>query len=291
VCREFCAENPPFIQTDWLFQGNKSRRGWRRLSYTKLDQNDVDFIKNLLMEHPELYLDEIKLKLAQIRGRIVSILTIWRAMKACGLHRAKLEIVAYEASLSRQAEFVLRVARFEMNQLVFVDEMHSNNRSLERKYGWAMAGRKPVKVGFYLRGKKYSSVAAMCSDGLLTYQACRGAFNAVSFTSFIETFVLPEMYQYPGPKSVIVLDNCNIHSVVALRRIAKTYHVKFLFLPPYSPKFNPIELVFSKVKKAMMRVGLMMHSDGESAYAILRAAFETITRQDCLNDFHHCGYR
>jgi len=141
-----------------------------------------------------------------------------------------------------------------------------------------------------LRGKKYSSVAAMCNDGLLTYHTLRGAFNAIAFTYFIETFVIPGMFQYPGPKSVIVLDNCNIHSVVQLRRIAKTYHVKFLFLPAYSPKFNPIELVFSKVKKALMRIGLEGEALGDSAYAILRTAFESITPQDCHHYFRHCGY-
>jgi len=260
------------------------KRGWRRSSYTTLNENDVGFLKNLLNEHPELYLGEIRIRIAQYRHKIVSLKTLWRTMKACGYHRGKLEILAYEASLSRQAAFILSVSRFEANQLVFIDEVHSNRRCLERKYGWAMAGRKPMKRGVYLRGTKYSSVAAMCNDGLLTYFSRRGAFNTVSFTYFIETFVIPGMFQYPGPKSVIVLDNCNIHSVVQLRRIARTYHVKFLFLPAYSPKFNPIELVFSKVKKVLMRIGLEREALGDSAYAILRTAFDSITARDC------CGY-
>jgi len=266
------------------------RPGWRRSSCTKLDENDVDFIKNLVADHPEMYLDEIKLQLAQLRQKIVSVRTVWRTMKSLGFHRRKLEIQAYEASMSKQAEFILKVSAYETNQLVFVDETHSNRRSLERKYGWALRGQKPMKRGVYLRGKKYSSVAAMCSQGLLSYHTRRGAFNSVSFTEFIETFVVPEMFQFPGPKSVIVLDNANIHSVVALKRIAKTYHVKFLFLPPYSPKFNPIELVFSKVKKRLMRVGLGMDARGDSAYTILREAFESISPLDCLHDCRHCGY-
>ena len=88
----------------------------------------------------------------------------------------------------------------------------------------------------------------------------------------------------------LVLDNCRIHhsdEVVALF----TFHgVDLLYLPPYSPDFNPIENSFSKFKLMLKRHGEFLNSAGYSDYEIIDAAFEFITPSDCANWIRHAGY-
>ena len=88
----------------------------------------------------------------------------------------------------------------------------------------------------------------------------------------------------------LVLDNCRIHhsdEVVALF----TFHgVDLLYLPPYSPDFNPIENSFSKFKLMLKRHGEFLNSAGYSDYEIIDAAFEFITSSDCANWIRHAGY-
>ncbi|ESK84771.1 transposase [Moniliophthora roreri MCA 2997] len=65
------------------------------------------------------------------------------------------------------------------------------------------------------------------------------------FYDFVIRNILPKMSLYPGPQSVMILDNCNIHKSEALPEAVEAFEAVLLFLPAYSPDFNPIEKSFS----------------------------------------------
>ena len=97
----------------------------------------------------------------------------------------------------------------------------------------------------------------------MTYSIFRGAINAQIFEEFIDRDVLPLCHRYPGPKSIIVMDNAGIHIpevrsgsiILTFSRISKLSLTKrdagLEFLPPYSPDFNPIEFSSSVIKCAL----------------------------------------
>ncbi|MBA3634684.1 MAG: transposase [Acidobacteria bacterium] len=86
---------------------------------------------------------------------------------------------------------------------------------------------------------------------------------------------------------VIVLDNLRAHRAIRIEEIAEGCCATVLWLPPYSPDFSPIELMWSKVKAYLKKVKARTQTELEKAIA---AALETITVSDCLNWFRHCGY-
>jgi transposase len=86
---------------------------------------------------------------------------------------------------------------------------------------------------------------------------------------------------------VIVLDNLGAHRASRIEEIADECGASVIWLPPYSPDFSPIELMWSKVKAYLKKIKARTQADLEKTIA---AALETITVSDCLNWFRHCGY-
>ena len=104
---------------------------------------------------------------------------------------------------------------FNVEQLVRLDEPGSDNRDHVRKMGYAMRGDRPVYHRLLHRGQRSSSVAAMCSDGVIALELQEGTFNGYKFVEFIAGSLIPEMNQFDGSseRSVLVMDNCSIHYV------------------------------------------------------------------------------
>ncbi len=86
---------------------------------------------------------------------------------------------------------------------------------------------------------------------------------------------------------VIVLDNLGAHRASRIEEIVNSCGARVIWLPPYSPDFSPIELMWSKVKTYLRRVKARTQAELEKAIA---AALKTITASDCRNWFLHCGY-
>jgi transposase len=89
------------------------------------------------------------------------------------------------------------------------------------------------------------------------------------------------------PGDVVVLDNLPAHKVAGLADIVAAYGARLLYLPPYSPDFNPIELAFSKLKTWLRTAQARTR---EALEAVIGAATDWITEQDAKNWFDHCGY-
>jgi len=246
--------------------------------------------KGSLEQYPDYFLDEFCACFERDREKKVSKTTMWRAIVSLGFTQHKLDIIAKQASDVKRAEYLLHIVHFDIPQLVFVDEVHTDHRTYERHFGWAMAGRRAVKRGIYLRGEKYSSAAAISTSGVLTHYSLRGGFKALDFQFFMETFVIPVLGVYPAAKSVVVMDNASIHKKNILSNLAAIHGFLCVFLPPYSPVLNPIETMFSKFKYFLRRYAQSLESIGMPHFQILRLAFQSITESDCRGYFRCCGY-
>lgn len=92
------------------------------------------------------------------------------------------------------------------------------------------------------------------------------------------------------PRSILVLDNSSTHWNLELQKLLAEAGVKVIFLPPYSPMFNPIEEAFSKVKHFLRRNHkTIIDWNFEDSVAIF-AAFSSITRLDCEGWVRNAGY-
>jgi transposase len=91
-------------------------------------------------------------------------------------------------------------------------------------------------------------------------------------------------------KRLLIMDNCSIHYNARFLQLLDDNNIDHLFLPPYSPAFNPIEECFSAIKKWIHRYGMELKSLGFDDYSLVHQAFEAVTASQCLGWIHHAGY-
>jgi len=89
---------------------------------------------------------------------------------------------------------------------------------------------------------------------------------------------------------VLILENCRIHHNVDTKALLLSNAIDYIYLPPYSPEFNPIEEAFSKVKAFIRRNGRFFYDSGFNAYFLLDQAFASISAQDSRGWIDHAGY-
>ena len=87
----------------------------------------------------------------------------------------------------------------------------------------------------------------MSTEGVLACKIVEGGVNAQTFDTFLSIDLAPNLLGL-NPRSVIIMDNASIHHVEGITKFLEDLGVLVYFLPPYSPDYNPIEELFSKVK-------------------------------------------
>jgi hypothetical protein len=102
------------------------------------------------------------------------------------------------------------------------------------------------------------------------------------------------MNEWPLPNSVLVIDNVSIHKVDGIRQMVEERSARLLYLPAYSPDFNPIELAFSSIKNWLCanrdRVNQDLESNGGVVYDVFWEAVYSVTAKHAKGFFKHCGY-
>lgn len=110
-----------------------------------------------------------------------------------------------------RAAWFMKLANWRADQLVFIDESGINSKHGEPTHGYAKKGsRIPFKVA-YQKAESFSLLPALSVNGYIACNAYEGGVNAEMYEEFIRDFVLPKCTAWPGPRSVIIMDNAKIH--------------------------------------------------------------------------------
>ena len=166
--------------------------------------------------------------------------------------------------------------------LVFVDESGAN-RALCPRYGWAPRGERAHGEAPRNRGRNTSILAAMSPAGLLATMTVEGSTNTEVFLTYLDQVLCPTL----RPGQVVVLDNLSVHKNEAVRQKIEAVGCRLVFLPAYSPDFNPIEHAFAKLKHALRKAKARTQEALESA---ITAALASISAQDARGWFKHCEF-
>nr|GAT45074.1 Tc1-mariner class transposase [Mycena chlorophos] len=228
------------------------RHGQKRM----LAGEDVSFIGRAMEHQRGKFLDEVRDELHAQRGVYASIPTIQRTIKRMGLTRKVMSAPAIERDELRRSLFMNRIGRDvpDPNCLIFLDESAHDQRTAYRRRGYALRGMRCLLRCHFVRGTRYSILPALSLDGIIAYDIIEGSVTAERFEEFLREFVMPLTNPYPGPRSVLILDNCRIHHADSIRKLIEEDNCcKLIFLPPYSPDLNPIEQAFSAVKAFIRR--------------------------------------
>jgi transposase len=120
-------------------------------------------------------------------------------------------------------------------------------------------------------------------DGPVAPLVLDGAINGASFLAYVEQFLAPSL----APGDTVIADNLSSHKVVGVREAIEARGASLLFLPPYSPDLNPIELVFSKLKR-LLRTTAARTVD--ALWNALGSLLNRFSPTECTNYLRHCGY-
>jgi len=118
---------------------------------------------------------------------------------------------AEERNPELRSEWIRKLADYNASQLLFLDESAANERTGDRKYGWAPIGITPVEYTPIKRSERWSILPVYSSDGFLVWEIIQGSWTKATFNEFVHAQVLPICKPYPGPRSILVVDNVKIH--------------------------------------------------------------------------------
>ena len=131
--------------------------------------------------------------------------------------------------------------------------------------------------------KNVTLISSISSEGMGPSMSIEGSADGEAFALYVERFLRPKL----KPGQVVVMDNLQVHKTKRVRELIEGGGCSLVFLPPYSPDFNPIEEAFSKVK------ALLRRAKARSFEALVEAtggALCAVSERDALGFFAHCGY-
>jgi transposase len=165
---------------------------------------------------------------------------------------------------------------------VFLDETGSHLGYTPR-YARAPRGQRAYATAPRNPGENTTVVAALTLDGVRALMRFDGGMTSARFEGYVRHILAPTL----RPGQVVIADNLRAHHTPGARAAIEERGARLLFLPPYSPDFNPIEHTFSKVKQSLRRA--RARTDDALRTATWEA-FATVTSNDATGWFAHCGY-
>ena len=171
----------------------------------------------------------------------------------------------------------------DLRKCIFVDEMGSN-LAMTRRYGRAAPGARVADTVPGDRGGNVSTIGAIDLTGIRTGLSVPGAIDGETMVFFVEELLAPTLKR----GELVFLDNCPIHKQDEIEELIDARGAAVVFLPPYSPDLNPIELCWSKVKA---RLRALKPRTPDALLDALVDAFATVSVHDIRSWFQHCGYQ
>ena len=194
----------------------------------------------------------------------------------------KRSLGAAERNEGKRRTWYRIVKNIDPNRLVFIDESGANI-TLVPRYGRAPKGQRCH--GSQPRGhyRHLTLFASLSLAGIDAPMILEGAADRAAFRVYVERVLVPTL----RPGQIVILDNLSVHKQPALRHAIESVGCRVLFLPTYSPDFNPIEQAFAKIKQLLRRA--QAHTT-EALQEAIAQAIDRVTPTDAHGFFRGCGY-
>ncbi len=168
------------------------------------------------------------------------------------------------------------------SKLVFLDES-GVNINMTRFYGRAKGKKRVYDYVPAKRTKRTTLLSSVRLDGTIVKKVFQGALNGEIFLDYIKNILVPTLHK----GDIVVMDNLSCHKVKGVKEAIEQAGASVLYLPPYSPDFKPIEMMWSKIK-SLLRKWKARTSNMLDIF--IRKAFSSVTTKNIQNWFSECGY-
>jgi transposase len=172
--------------------------------------------------------------------------------------------------------------RQEPHRLIFLDETGTTTK-MTRLRGRARRGHRLKAVAPFGHWATQTFIAGLRCDGLTAPWVVDKPMNRAIFETYVETQLAPALQ----PGDVVILDNLSSHKSEKAKAILKDRGAWFLFLPPYSPDLNPIEMAFAKLKAHLRRIGARTIDD---LWKAIGGICDLYSPDECWNYLKDAGY-
>ena len=172
--------------------------------------------------------------------------------------------------------------KLDPDRLIFIDETGTSTK-MARLRGRAPRGERLVGKIPHGHWKTTTFVAGLRSTALTAPCVIDGPMNGNAFLAYVEQVLGPTL----KPGDIVVLDNLSAHKVPGIREAIEAAGAKLLYLPPYSPDFNPIEQLFAKLKALLRKAA---ERSVEGLWNRIARLLDAFPPDECANYFRNAGY-
>ncbi len=184
--------------------------------------------------------------------------------------------------IAARETFVAEQPALDASKLVFIDEA-GVDIAMSRSYGWAPPGVTPV-IERPARGRRISLIGAIALDGCRALRRVEGYVDGDEFISFLREDLGPHL----NPGDIVIMDGPSIHKVAGVAEALAERGASALYLPPYSPELNPIEMAWAWIKnlirKAPPRQLVALRAKVDDLWSLVTTAL-------CAAWIRHSGYQ
>ncbi len=138
---------------------------------------------------------------------------------------------------------------YDKNNLVFLDES-GINIDLTRIYGRSAGGNRCVDKAPLSKQKNTTILSSIRLNGQTVYTTYQGGTNKDKFIDYLKNVLAPTLHE----NDIVIMDNMRTHHAKEVRKVIEDLKIKVIYLPPYSPDFNPIEKMWSKIKSILRKL-------------------------------------
>lgn len=183
----------------------------------------------------------------------------------------------------QRAEWRVLQAGLSPERLVFIDETWAKT-NMTRPRGRSRAGTRLIAAVPHGHWQTTTFLAGLRSSGLIAPLVIDGAVNGEIFLAYVRQQLAPALQ----PGDIVIMDNLSSHKRAGVRQAIEAVGAALIYLPPYSPDFNPIEQAFSKFKWLLKSAA---HRTVEGLWRACGELLDKFTTTECHHYIRHCGYR
>lgn len=251
----------------------------------KKDNNNkiLQFLKNSLSQNPFKRLRDLKYKIHKKFKVNLSIMTISKYLKRCGLSKKKVSIKNYNKDLKqhkiKKKEFIKMIKKINKDDIICIDETYVNQK-IYSNYGWSKINTKLNKFRKITSLRKKSIMMAISNSRILDHEVINESYNAGKFEKYITNLIKNNNLT----NKYILMDNVGFHKGKNIMELIKKSN-NVIFIPPYSPEFNPVEELFS-VLKSRIKNNLTVQKLGKNIDTFIGKFKKEVNNTNLLSKYY-----
>lgn len=260
-------------------KNNKLTEKKKYTKYSKYLPHIKGYIRNYVITHVCFNMNKLILLLKKKYDLIAKKSSLYNIIKNFDISHKKIRKKFVYGKKKDHAykikTFKNQIKKLNIGEIISIDEVSVDTHTTNN-YGWGLKGKRIIKIIRKLR-KRFTIICAITNNKILYYKIIKGSADANLFLEFIKKLNVTNKY--------ILMDNARIHhSHVVMDYITSTSN-KIIFNVPYSPEFNPIEIIFSKFKSKLRK---LENSTVSKLIKNIDRSFSTITQKDIINSYNKC---